>query len=1136
MAFQNCPDQNELSQFNSGILDAAHAERVADHLEKCDDCCETLNGMDTLRPLLRIQQRGTELRFIHEHAYQQVEKRLQEIGQQAESPFPDTDEEALPANTRIGPYRIESCIGKGGMGVVYRARHERLKKEVALKILPAERSGNLQFRSRFEREMEAIGFINHPNIVTGFDAGEFDGNLYLAMELISGLNLSQVLSIHERLSIPNATEIIRQTALALDYVHSRGMLHRDLKPSNLMLARNELGEVTVKILDLGLAQLGAAHSELSDVTDSGQILGTLEFMAPEQADDARTVDKRSDLYALGATLYKLLTGDGPYPTSRFSTPIKMLSAIANSKPAPVADKVDLPEELSILIDGMLSHDPEVRPESAREVAERLQSFAFHADLNDLHESTRNRQSEMTVSFENSETLPYANRTKSSIEISNSKSLTLRWWLFPLMAIAVVMAGIIWLKTDGGYLRIEAPPDIDVTVNILKDNKFVESLEIGQSKDAIWYRAGNYEVRLPTSQQKYLQLKNNVFSLKYRNKRTVTITKVETAKIEQMKKSGQSIPIVSTPSTTSPITKNNGSVVPDQNTRQVSVPLAENDDLKFMRWFWSHCKGSVMVHLPEQDSPQPFLSTKPFPDFSLKVSLATAAKLKPRYAKVIGCTIGRNRQISNELVNDMPIENLQHLEYIKFDFQRKITLQAYLHLLRKKPDLQGLNDNSLKPEELLPTLKKFKRLESFAFSGRIGDGWAAGLGKIRTLKSLRVMRSAVSTSDIDHFAKLPNLKSLSISEAVFSLTWIDSLVKIQSLERLELPQKHGQTFTRKSLLKFAKLGNLKELHLGEEAPYNAVLELHKLLPNCTITFFDAGVPTQVPPVLATIRMSPSEARLRQQKWAETLDLPVERTVTIPGGAKMVFVLIPPGEFLMGSSDADREKFREQSEARNDGWGLGQIASEGPQHRVRISKPFYIAKYEMTRAQWKSITGVDPTNRSYHKGDPEVMPVVEITWDQTQEMLASLNEKVAAKKQKFALPSEAQWEYACRAGTTTAFHFGRLEDAIDGDRFWYGENVERQEQPVGTSQPNAWGIFDMHGNVHEWVQDRADQYPSIDLTIDPVGPSSKVNRNDLHVLRGGSAWDPATACRSALRGRRPGNYKFHALGLRLIMQID
>jgi formylglycine-generating enzyme required for sulfatase activity len=238
------------------------------------------------------------------------------------------------------------------------------------------------------------------------------------------------------------------------------------------------------------------------------------------------------------------------------------------------------------------------------------------------------------------------------------------------------------------------------------------------------------------------------------------------------------------------------------------------------------------------------------------------------------------------------------------------------------------------------------------------------------------------------------------------------------------------------------------------------------------------------------------------------LPPELTIDLGGGMQLEMVLIPTGRFLMGAPDSDKDT----------------EADENPIHRVWITKPFYLGKYEVTQEQWEAVTGDNP---SYFKGSRR--PVEMVSWKDCQQFLNKLNRQPGHRAGKFRLPTEAEWEYACRARTTTRFYFGDDEREL-GQYAWYDKNSRSQTHPVGGKIPNAWGLYDMHGNVIEWCADwYCDEYYTHSPTDNPLGPVKGEN----YVLRGGSWGFPSAYCRSASRNSHELEARRYYLGLRLAL---
>lgn len=314
-----------------------------------------------------------------------------------------------------GPYLLIEQLGEGGMGQVYKARHQKLGRVVALKIIHKDRLRDPKAVSRFHREMQAVGALHHPNIIQAYDAGEAEGGYFLAMEFVDGPDLARLLREIGRLPIHRACDYIRQAALGLQHAHDRGMVHRDIKPSNLLLARQPSGEPsaaegdtrdaaapspprtealapatqttvqrpavevdpgpgTIKVLDLGLARLerSASGESLSQVTCDNLVIGTPDYIAPEQAASPHSVDVRADIYSLGCTLYHLLTGRIPFPGQ---TLMEKLIKHRTELAEPVSSlRPEVPPELSDLVSRMMAKEPQARPASAAEVADALLPF------------------------------------------------------------------------------------------------------------------------------------------------------------------------------------------------------------------------------------------------------------------------------------------------------------------------------------------------------------------------------------------------------------------------------------------------------------------------------------------------------------------------------------------------------------------------------------------------------------------------------------------------------------------------------------------------------------------------------------------------------------------------------------------
>ncbi|TWU05460.1 serine/threonine protein kinase [Stieleria varia] len=370
----HCPSHDLLDAFLDAKLHPQQYHDMESHIETCVGCQETLNARCESHDTIATLHRSAKSQQGKGHWYLDRVERLAHALRQAE-----TDDLAKLAQDSVTMrsvptltgYAIEGILGRGGMGIVLKARHQRMQRDVAIKVLPESAVRQPSFIGRFYREAQAVARLAHPNIVSAYDAGEQDGIHYLVMEFVDGHDLEEILKRQGPLALDDVLECMIQAAQGLAYAHGRGIIHRDIKPANLLLQPDGV----IKILDMGLARMTELGLEGTDTnaqfTLAGQIMGTVDFMAPEQALDTRSADARADIYSLGCTMFRLLTGASPFPGDTVMK--KLISHRDDAIPKLNEKRPDIPMAIDVILQKMMAKTPDQRYESMDEVISHLRT-------------------------------------------------------------------------------------------------------------------------------------------------------------------------------------------------------------------------------------------------------------------------------------------------------------------------------------------------------------------------------------------------------------------------------------------------------------------------------------------------------------------------------------------------------------------------------------------------------------------------------------------------------------------------------------------------------------------------------------------------------------------------------------------
>jgi YVTN family beta-propeller protein len=358
---------------------------------------------------------------------------------------------ALAPGTTIAGYRIEALIGRGGMGAVYRAEEQGLARKVALKVIAPELAQDERFRERFLRESRIAASLDHPHVIPIYQAGEENGLLFLAMRYVEGTDLARLAAEEGALESRRALDLLSQVAEALDAAHQKGLVHRDVKPSNVLIAQPG-GREHCYLADFGLTK---RTGSLSGVSVAGEIVGTLEYVAPEQITGS-PLDERSDVYSLGCVVYECLTGQAPFPRA---TDVALLWAHVHDEPTPPSQaRPELPKELDTVLARALAKEPGRRYRSAGELVAATRSALGIGET------------------------PRPEKRPLRVARARVATRTGRFVLAALAALAVATAAVVFL-TRGDEASVTVPPD-NVGVIDASSNRVVAAVPVGRQPAAI----------------------------------------------------------------------------------------------------------------------------------------------------------------------------------------------------------------------------------------------------------------------------------------------------------------------------------------------------------------------------------------------------------------------------------------------------------------------------------------------------------------------------------------------------------------------------------------------------------------------------------------------------------------------------
>jgi WD40 repeat protein/CubicO group peptidase (beta-lactamase class C family) len=927
---------------------------------------------------------------------------------------------------RLREYVLLEKIGQGGMGTVYRALHTRLDKVVAVKTLTAGLVSHPEAVARFGREMKAVGKLNHPNIIQATDAGEVEGVHFLVMEYVEGADLARVARRVGRLRVADACEVARQAAHGLAHAHERGLIHRDVKPSNLLLSA--AGQV--KLLDLGLARLQKAFTE-GGSTITGVVLGTFDYMAPEQGEDAHAVTARADVYSLGCTLYHLLTGRPPF-AGRPTAALKLRAHATEPVPPVRAARAEVPEALAAVLARMLAKGPAERYAGAAEVAEALGPFAAGADLPALAA----RAGADPDASNDTLTRPAPARRRRRVAALAAAAL-----------LVVAALGVtLWLLRPGPRGPAPTPPTPPPAPEpeaVLPAITFPRPAPAPPGEVRAIEGAGEQVNCLAVS-------RDGKYIVSGGNDAAVIVRDAATGK--ELRRA--------------------------QGITEVVWAVAVSPDGRFI------LAGGGNYADDEGH---------PAKDFDLHlIDLGTGAEVRrlaghTNRVSTVAFTPDGLRAVScgsDGTVRTWDVRAGKELHRM----DAHADMVNALALSRDgKLALTGADDGSVR----LWDVDGGREVRAFD-AGHAGNVIGVALspdGKLALTGGLdHTMRlwDVATGKEVRRFPDHPT----AVTAVAFSP---DGRRALSGSGALAL--KDGEGWEPAGFdysLRVWDVATARELHRFDG--HESGLTCAAFMPDGFHALSGSSDATlrlwRLPEPLAVAPFSEGEAREQQKRWADLLKKPA----TMTNSLGMELSLIPPGEF-----------------ARDE------------HARARVTRPFYVGRCEVTVKQFREfveatkykteaerspdggivgqpdggrLTGPEFTWRHKDVSRGDDYPVGQMAWNDAVRFCEWLSKK---EGKVYRLPTEAEWEWACRAGTATAHFFG---DGRFEDYAWVLSNSEGRSHPVGRLRPNPWGLFDLYGNHAEFCSDWYGDYPA-GTVADPAGPAA----GDFRVIRGGGHFDAA-----------------------------
>lgn len=995
----------------------------------------------------------------------------------------------LAVGSAFEKYRIEGVLGKGGMGEVYLLRHQLLDSHFALKILfPEIAQRNQKFVDRFIREAKLAAKIHHPNLVAVYDAGQHaeTGIYYIIMEYVSGGNVRELLKREEKLTEKRALEITAQIAEALVAAHSHHMVHRDIKPDNIMFS----AEGVAKLADLGIAK--STGDKDTQLTVDVSVFGTPAYMSPEQALDSRMVDSRSDIYSLGIVLYEMLTGNKPF-TGKTSIEILAqvlreveIQDIRTKNPAVSAQTAEL-------IACMVAKKMENRPATPAELLARLRMILEHKP------SPASRR-------------PPAVLGRAASADEDETHATAASWSCNAETHSRGPGSESAARYAATAMTVGVPPPQRKTVPPLKggDEAPVKRASAGLRwlilpLLAFLAAAGYWGYTYYRASQTRNTIAALVIAVNTALDQKDTTTAA--AKVAEME-------VLDAPR----------AVLYRKKVELAAAQLMREQETAEKNAHVSRLRSEIDSALERRDAAMasariveltklnealaaPYRSRL---DSFVRENDATPAYVKARAAKEsidqrnldMGQGIGGRLREMNEAFVELDMAWQVHKwGDIVAKAGKVLTKCAELETLdRLRRDAvaqKEVADKARRAAEQAeaPTLAEQLFTEGEKASIRAGASFESGDFDV-AMKDWKAATSAYG------------LASVAVKDARAYGKAKESF-ETESQQYAALFEKHGGAKWKETLEKERLAMSLRN---NPEQGKRAYEEAHALL---LVARDEANAR----------KLIAEKEMIQKVEEVKTAQNGQNYVLMAPGEIPLELIWIKAGSFSMGSPKDELERRTDET-----------------LHRVTLTKGYWLGKYEVTQEQWEAVMGMNP---SKFTNVGKRSPVEHVSWEDAIRFCEKVTqlEKEAGRLPPgyvYTLPTEAQWEYACRAGTSTPLNSGKTPVTREGacplmdEVGWYGENSHGAPRPVGGKKANAWGFFDMHGNVWEWCRDQCTRKEGVLTDTYVEGVADPLCKTGIaRVCRGGGCFSGPGSCWSANRSMEPPTSKNGFIGFRLAL---